>query len=43
MDNTQIEVKAIEQAIIEAIEAKVRELDEFHLAMVGGGFGDTVI
>jgi hypothetical protein len=43
MENTQLEVNVIEQTITQATEATVRELNELQLALVGGGFADTVI
>jgi hypothetical protein len=43
MDKTQLEFVAIGQAITPATESTIRELNELQLALVGGGYGDTVI
>jgi hypothetical protein len=42
MENTQIEVKAVEEVVREA-EAQMKELVDLQLAFVGGGIGNTII
>ena len=40
MDNTKIEIVALEKSVPEASE--IRELNDLQLAMVGGGCGEVV-
>jgi hypothetical protein len=40
MEITTREVTAIEQAIMKTADAKIQELSELELTMIGGGQGD---
>jgi hypothetical protein len=42
MENTQIEVKAVEEVVRE-VDAQLKELGDLQLAFVGGGIGNTII
>ena len=41
MEFTKIEIAVVEDAVIEAAEPSVRELNELQLMLVGGGCGET--
>ena len=42
MEITKAEIAVVEDAVTEATEAQVRELNEIQLMLVGGGCGETV-
>ncbi len=43
MEHTNTEVMKLEQAVSDATEAQVRELNDLQLAFVGGGIGETAL
>jgi len=43
MENVKQEIAAIEQAVNEAVENSVQQLDALQLAMVGGGIADPIL
>jgi hypothetical protein len=43
MKVSQMEVAVVEAAVSEAGEARIAELNELQLALVGGGFGETIL
>ena len=43
METNQIEIAAGEIASFKVDEGQVQELNELHLALVGGGIGETVL
>jgi hypothetical protein len=42
MENTKIETGAVEQVEMKAQQAKLQELNDLQLALVGGGIADVV-
>jgi len=43
MELNKLEGSAIEGAVAQSTEKLVRELNEFQLALVGGGIGETIL
>ncbi len=43
MEHTNIEVMKLEQAVADATEAELRELNDLQLAFIGGGIGETAL
>ena len=43
MEHNKSEVAVIEKAVVEGAEKQLRELNDLHLALVGGGVGETVL
>ena len=43
MELNQVEQLVLEEAAKKATAERVADLAEFHLAMVGGGIGDTIL
>ena len=43
MEHNSIEVTVITQAVVEGAEMQQRELNDLHLALVGGGAGETIL
>ncbi len=41
MEFTKTEIAVVEDAVVEATESSVRELNELQLMLVGGGCGET--
>jgi hypothetical protein len=41
MEFTKAEIAVVEDAVVEATESNVRELNDLHLMLVGGGCGET--
>jgi hypothetical protein len=42
MEHANIEIAQLEAAVCEATDAQVQELNDLHLALVGGGTGSVV-
>jgi hypothetical protein len=42
MEVSSKEVAAIEDAVVEIVEAKARELNDLQLCLIGGGIGEVV-
>jgi hypothetical protein len=42
MEHTKIEIEAVETAIAEATDCRLRELNDLQLAFVGGGVGEVM-
>lgn len=42
MELINIEVAAVERAVVEANEIQLRELNDLQLVLVGGGIGDPI-
>jgi hypothetical protein len=42
MENTTLEVRAVEEAAIQADRSVVVELNDLQLALVGGGIADVI-
>jgi hypothetical protein len=42
MEHANIEIAQLEAAVSEAADAQVQELNDLHLALVGGGTGSVV-
>ena len=43
MNHNDNEVAVIEKAVLEGSENQLRELNDLHLAIVGGGAGETIL
>ena len=43
MEHNTIEVAVIKDAVAEGAETQQRELNDLHLALVGGGAGETIL
>src|SRR5260221_3252543 len=43
MEHTNIEVMKLEQAVADATEAELRELNDLQLAFIGGGIGQAAL
>ena len=43
MEHNNNEVAVIEKAVLESSENQLRELNDLHLALVGGGAGETIL
>jgi len=43
MEQNSTEVLVVEKAVAQALEVQVTELRDLHLAMVGGGIGETIL
>ena len=43
MDRAVAEFVVVEEPVALAVSDRIRELNELQLALVGGGYGDTVI
>ena len=43
MEITRIEAVAVEQAVSEATEDQVSELNDLQLLMIGGGIGEVIV
>jgi hypothetical protein len=43
VDHTKIESTVVEQAIAEAREDQINELSDLQLALIGGGYGETIL
>jgi len=42
MDFTKNEIAVVEQTVVDAADAQIRELADLQLALVGGGGGEVV-
>jgi hypothetical protein len=43
MEITTTELSVIETIVHDATHSEIRELDEFQLALIGGGIGDVLV
>lgn len=43
MDRINKEVAVVEFEVVEFFEQQLRELNDLHLALVGGGVGETIL
>jgi hypothetical protein len=43
MENANQEIAAIQQAVIDAADECIQQLDALQLTMVGGGIADTIL
>ena len=43
MEHNNNEMAVIETAVVEGAEKQLRELNDLHLALVGGGAGETIL
>ena len=41
MEHTKVETRIVEQAILEAADTQLRDLNDLQLALVGGGNGEV--
>ena len=42
MEHTKMEFALIQEAVVEATDAQLRELNDLQLLLVGGGIGDPI-